>query len=73
MGKLAAAIGAAMLFLGFYLFPLGQDSVTWLIMEYLTGGNYWEAVLYLYGICFGLIILGLLLLRSSGKNVEVRM
>jgi hypothetical protein len=42
-------------------------------MEYLTGGNYWEAVLYLYGICFGLIILGLLLLKAAGKNVEVRM
>ena len=47
--------GSVLIFLGAYLFPLGYDSVFFIVQEDFAGGDYWTAVIYLYILCFALM------------------
>jgi hypothetical protein len=57
-----AVIGALMIGIGLYFFPLGEDIVFKTILD-STGGDYWLARLYQYAIFGSLIVMGVLLLK----------
>lgn len=58
--RTVAGIGALLLVVGLYLFPLGADVVLFLSIEAM-GGNYWLGVLLMYVYTSALILVGLLL------------
>ena len=57
-----ALIAVAMIGIGVYFFPLGEDIVFKTILD-ASGGDYWLARLYQYAIFGSLIVLGVLLLK----------
>ena len=57
-----ALIAVAMVGIGIYFFPLGEDIVFKTLLD-STGGDYWLARLYQYAIFGSMIVLGVLLLK----------
>ena len=55
-------IAGAMILLGMYFFPLGEDIIFKAILDF-AGGDYWLARLYQYCIFGSLIFVGVLLLK----------
>ena len=65
-----AVIGGAMVMLGIYFFPLGEDIVFKTILD-SSGGDYWLARLYQYAIFGSLIVLGVLLLKFGAGILKL--
>lgn len=63
-------IGGAILALGLYLFPFGEDVIISFLLE-VANGEYWLAIAYLYCISFGLIIAGFLILKFPHQVMRV--
>lgn len=63
-------IAGAMILLGLYFFPLGEDVVFKAILDY-AGGNYWLARAYQYVIFGALIFVGILLLKFGTSMATV--
>jgi len=69
--------GSVLIFLGVYLFPLGYDSVFYIVQEDFADGDYWTAVIYLYILCFvlmgtGAIIASIAKTPSKSKSRKNR-
>jgi hypothetical protein len=65
------ALGAGLLALGIYLFPLGQDAFFALTTN-MAGGDYWTGIAYAYVITIGLIVAGLAILRPALARTLLR-
>ena len=65
-----AIIAGAMIGLGIYFFPLGEDIVFKTILD-ASGGDYWLARLYQYAIFGSLIVLGVLLLKFGAGILKL--
>lgn len=58
------ALGVALLALGIYFFPFGEDILFWHFLQF-AGGDYWLARFYQY-VVFGLcIVFGYLLIKKG--------
>lgn len=55
-------VAGALILVGMYFFPLGEDVVFKAILDF-AGGDYWLARLYQYCIFGALIFVGILLLK----------
>ena len=63
-------IAGAMIGLGIYFFPLGEDIVFKTILD-ASDGDYWLARLYQYAIFGSLIMLGVLLLKFGAGILKL--
>ena len=71
MGKLTIpVIAGAMVLIGLYFFPLGEDLVFKAILDF-AGGDYWLARAYQYVIFGALIFVGFMLLKFGRSTTTL--
>lgn len=64
-------IAGAMIIIGVYFFPLGEDIVFKTLLDY-AGGDYWLARAYQYFIFGSMIVAGFVLLKyGPGLNFKI--
>jgi len=67
-GGLLAFTGMALFLAGFYLFPAGADLFYAIVINSLGGGDYGAGMRWIYILCVGMIVLGLVLWRGPEQT-----